>query len=296
MRRFITRTLSCLLCAALLFAVLPTASLADSAYLIPDSNVRYLTEGELWGWTLESLGYILNEIFARHGYNFEPGGKYDNYFRSKSWYWPNANSNNQQACYPKLNAVEWANESLVKQVMNDMRAAGTTNPNGRSVWTSGGGIGGSVLSGFTQLYNLRRNQTLHVYSAPSASSWRGANGRASVSTNGPVYAAGWENGWLLVMYETNNGAVRVGYVSGSAISGSISNNASLYFDYRTMTCTSYVALTDDPVTYSTSITTLTPGTPVLYLSSYFNNGSWDYIQTTINGQTVRGFIPAGCLQ
>ena len=32
-----------------------------------------------------------------------------------------------------------------------------------------------------------------------------------------------------------------------------------------------------------------------YLSSFFNREAWDYIETTVDGQTVRGFIPAGKL-
>ena len=32
-----------------------------------------------------------------------------------------------------------------------------------------------------------------------------------------------------------------------------------------------------------------------YLSTMFNNTGWDYIETTINGQTARGFIPSGYL-
>lgn len=76
------RFLSLLVCLCLL----PACTLADRAYLIPDSNTRYLTETELWEWDYESLGYILNEIFARNGYNFIPGEKYDYYFRCMPWY------------------------------------------------------------------------------------------------------------------------------------------------------------------------------------------------------------------
>ena len=62
-------------CLLLCLCLLPACALGERAYLIPDSDTRKLTESELWAWDYESLGYILNEIFARHGYNFIPGGK-----------------------------------------------------------------------------------------------------------------------------------------------------------------------------------------------------------------------------
>ena len=97
MKRSILRVLSLLL----LLCLLPAAALGERSYLIPDSDTRELTRDELWQWDYESLGYILNELFARHGYNFIPGEKYDYYFRCMPWYTPNANPNNQEACYPQ---------------------------------------------------------------------------------------------------------------------------------------------------------------------------------------------------
>ena len=44
---------------------------AERVWLIEDSNTRKLTKAELWQWNYEALGYILNEIFARHGYVFK---------------------------------------------------------------------------------------------------------------------------------------------------------------------------------------------------------------------------------
>ena len=99
-------------------------------YIIPDSDSRSLTEEELWSWDYESIGFF-NEIFARHGYCFEAGGKYDNYFRSRPWYTPNANPDNSRACYPQLNAVEWSNEKLCKEVRASMRALHTSNRQGK---------------------------------------------------------------------------------------------------------------------------------------------------------------------
>lgn len=282
-----------ILCLILVLLILPAAALGERSYLIPDSNSRKLTASELWEWDYESLGYILNEIFARHGYVFISGGKYEYYFNCMPWYTPNANPNNQDACYSQLNSVEWYNESLVKDVRAEMRALGTQNRGGKSVWDHFS-TGFDSLNGFNYL-SLKGGQKLPVYSAPGKHSWRGANGKAVVSTNGNVFAAGWESGWMLVMYETNNGSVRVGYVEASAIKGNNPESRRLTFEYTPATVTSAVQLTDDPARSYATIRTLQAGEQVTFLTNFFNRYAWDYVETTVDGQTVRGFIPAGSL-
>lgn len=56
-------------------------------YFIDDTDKRYLSENELRDYTIEELGYIRNEIFARHGYVFGEN-KYKDYFESQTWYEP----------------------------------------------------------------------------------------------------------------------------------------------------------------------------------------------------------------
>lgn len=165
---------------------------AELNYILPDSNSRELTWDEVARWDYETLGYAFNEIFARHGYVFHPGEKYDNYFSCQPWYTPNRDTNNQRAVYPYLNATEWANYELIKEVRSYKAENGDS---GESMWTYFSG-GFDTLGGFDYV-QLRTGQNLPVYSAPSRNSWRGANGKASVGTNGAIYSAGWENGWLL---------------------------------------------------------------------------------------------------
>lgn len=278
-----------LLTVLLLLLLLPGMALANRQYIIPDSNARDLTEAELWGWDYESLGFILNEIFARHGYNFIPGGRYDVYFAQRPWYTPNANADNSAACYPQLSSLEWRNERLVKNVRAQMKAQGTANSGGMNYLDYVKPEYMDVLSGFT-LATMKSGQKLDVYSAPSGSAYRGANGKAMVNTNGSVYVAGWENGWLLVMYETNKGAVRVGYVEGGDIRGNVQAGM-LRFAYEPMTLQSSAALTDDPATSFTAIRTLAAGEQVMYLDSFYNRNTWAYVETTVEGKAVRGFIP-----
>jgi len=116
-----------------------------------------------------------------------------------------------------------------------------------------------------------------------------------LSTNGVVYSAGWENDWLFVMYETNNGSVRVGYVPCNQITGGTSETRKLDFAYTTAVTTAWVSLTDDPARGTTSLKMLAPGTEVIYLASYVNNQAWDYIDIYEDGDYIRGFIPVGNL-
>ena len=263
---------------------------AERMYIFPDSDSRLLTWDEMAQWDYESLGYGFNEIFARHGYDFEPGGEYEHYFETRPWYRANGTYNNRRDCYTKLNAIEWENERLIK----DVRAYKKQNGDwGESIWDHFS-TGFDTLQGF-DYFELRAGQKLDVYSAPATGSWRGANGKAMVNTNGALYVAGWENNWLLLMYETNNGSVRVGYVDTAKVRGGIPYAPDLSFAYDKATVTKRCTLTDDPARTGSAITTLREGTAVTWLSRFYNNSAWDYVETTVNGKVARGFIEVGCL-
>lgn len=279
---------------ALIVVLTPAWALAAGRqYIIPDSDTRELSYAELWEWDYESLGFILNEIFARHGYNFISGGKYDNYFSKMPWYTKNADADNSRACYPLLTRLEWTNEALIKDVRQDMRDMEYYNTGGKHYLDYVSFDNFDVLSGFAFM-ELKAGQKLSVYSAPDSSSYRGANGKALVSTNGTVYAAGWDGGWLLIMYATNNGAVRVGYINGGDIKGSV-NAPNLSFSYEPATLAAGASLTDDPATDSSSILYLSAGQQVTYLSTFYNRKAWAYVETSVGGKTVRGFIPSAAI-
>ena len=280
---------SILLLLLLLSSTVGSTALAARQYILPHSNIKDLTREELWEWSYESLGFILNEIFARHGYHFEVGKKYYNYFQQRPWYTPNADSDNSRACYSKLSSLEWRNEHLVKEVRAEMRALKTTNPHGKHYLDH---IEDSfdVLSGFV-LVDMKANQKFPVYSAPNGTSYRGANGKASVSTNGAVYVSGWENGWLMTMYATNNGSVRVGYIEGNKMKDHLTLPL-LQFDRIPVIVEKATSLTDDPAMAFSPIASLSSGTQVIYLSVYHNRYAWAYVETIVNGQEVRGFILA----
>lgn len=116
----------------LLLLLLPNFAFAYQEYIIPDSNTRKLTYSELWSWDLDSLKFIYNEIFARHGYDFISGERFDLYFRSMPWYTPNNSNDDNKTCYKRVTSLEWQNDHLIKEVIDDMKAEGTTNPNGKN--------------------------------------------------------------------------------------------------------------------------------------------------------------------
>lgn len=136
---------------------------------------------------------------------------------------------------------------------------------------------------------LQRGQSIAVYSAPSSSAWRGANGKAKVSTNDSFWAAGYENGWMLIMYETSKGSVRVGYIDVNSITGTLPDLGLLAFDQEKITLSKKAVLTDDIRKQKNKIATLKKGTDVTLLCPY---EKWLYIETVLKGKTVRGFIPA----
>ena len=285
--------LCALICA---FGLLPKAAVADDLYLIPDSNTRLLTKEELHKWDRESLSFIFNELFARYGYVFNAGGKYDNWFRAMPWYKPNADPDNGRAVMPKVTDLEWKNYYLIKEVIAEKEAAGETGHDAsRKCYRKLTPPGKWSLTGFSYV-DMKTGQKIPIYSAPSEASWRGADGKAMVSTNGAVWAAGWENGWLLMYYETNNGSIRVGYGSSASMTSRPDINVQLQFSYIQARILQGCSVTDDPLKTATSIRMLDPGDTVTYLTTVMNQSGmvWDYIETTVNGKAARGYIPSGC--
>ncbi|WP_419743125.1 YARHG domain-containing protein [Paraclostridium dentum] len=84
----------------------------ESYYIIPDSSSRYLTKEELYQYDKSSLGFIKNEIFARHGYVFK-NEDYRNYFTSMPWYLPDSRF---KGTLKELNPVEKHNVELIQSI------------------------------------------------------------------------------------------------------------------------------------------------------------------------------------
>ena len=290
----IRKTIRLIAIAMLICMAAATAAQADTQYIFPNSNKKHLTWEEVEAWDNEALHIGFNEIWARHGYVFNPGGACDRWFSAQEWYQPITHGDNQHNVLPKASQLERDNYHLIKDVMEYKRQ---TNQQNRGRHLPPLPLNFDLLSGF-QYVQLKTGQNLPVYSAPSTSSWRGANGRAAVSTSGRVYAYGQENGWLMVMYETNasSNAVRVGWVDASRISGKASLPGYVSFSNIPMTLEYTVNVTDDPVGM-TSMTALPAGAQVTWLSGFYSGSHmWDYIEFSLNGQRARGFVLSGALQ
>ena len=266
---------------------------ADNFFIIEDSDSRYLTEEELWAWDYDALGYALNEIFARYGYHFEDGGKYKRYFENQDWYVENTRfaSNDEITSYYLTN-IEWKNERLIKDVRADMKAKGTLNPNGMSIEdVRQRAMYGTQLR-FYELLEWTPQATLNVYSGPGKGYLRGANGKAAVAMGrGAVYVAGRLDNWVLVMYWTNNGSARAGYINEDELGYKLTIPA-IALESRSARITRTTRLTDDIILAATELATLSAGTQVTYLAGY---GELAYIETIANGKPVRGFVNVNSL-
>ena len=289
------RLAALLLALAVLAAAMPVAVSADSLYIIPDSNVRKLTREEVWQYQYDTLLYAFNEIYARHGYKFETGSRCYNWFTQMPWYHANASesSTNHHETYSQCSDIENYNRDLIVDVRHEMKRLGTTNPTGKGMPVPPRNV--NKPRGF-EFVNLAAGQKFPVYSAPSASAYRANNGKAMVNTNGAVYAMGYDGNWMLMLYEANHaGQYRVGYIDTSAIRGGMPNLGRLAWAYVNATVQTNTALTDDPALTGNPLAYLSAGTTVTFLTTMFNDTAWDYVETTINGQTARGFIPSGVL-
>ena len=297
----IKRITAVALTLALLITLLPLCptgvdAKAEQLYIIPDSDRRALTREELWGYQYDTLLYAFNEIYARHGYKFETGSRCYMWFTLMPWYSPNASesSTNHHETYAQCSKIENDNVDLIKAVRKEMKARGTTNPSGKGMPTPPAQRVNKPR-GF-EYVSLQSGQKLPVYSAPSTSAYRANNGKAAVSTNGAVYALGWDGNWMLMLYEANKaGQYRVGYVNGSSIKGKRPALDMLSWAWQRCEVLTATTLTDDPALTGNGMARIPAGTTVIYLTTMYNNSAWDYIETTVNGQTARGFVPHGTL-
>jgi len=129
-----------------------------------------------------------------------------------------------------------------------------------------------------------------VYTAPSVDAYRCNNGKAECATDSPLYIAGFnDERWLMVRYETNKGAVRVGYIPPSYVKG-FKHWAKLKFSYVKTTAASTLEVTDNPMDNYSAFATLDAGETYYILGDYNYHGDWWYIECTVDGQVARGFI------
>ncbi len=138
--------------------------------------------------------------------------------------------------------------------------------------------------------------TVPVYSAPSEGSVRFAKGKASVNLREPAkfYGLTQDGNWALVEYTVSGRTSRFGYVRRSELPGSVTWRYTLPSVDMPVTVTRDTFLTDDPNVSQYRQMTLKMGGSVRLLALY---GPWyAYVETTLEGKTVRGFVPRASLR
>ena len=135
-------------------------------------------------------------------------------------------------------------------------------------------------------------QKFAVYSAPSNRSWRGAGGKAAITSGSEIFVAGKDGGWILILYELGSGAIRVGYIDSAKISGQYASGDALSFAGTEMTLTENTVMTDDPIRQAGTIGKLKKGTKVTCLAEYHGQ---IYVEARVSGKTARGFIAPSSL-
>ena len=130
-----------------------------------------------------------------------------------------------------------------------------------------------------------RGSSQAVYSGPGTDYYRASNGKAAVS--GGRLRRGTQGDWALIGYGLSNNLYRIGYISKSALPGDLSV-PEIYFGSQTATITKNAPVNDDPIIQPQKIFELSAGTNVTLLA--YLDDRWAYIETTYNGQPIRGFV------
>ena len=138
--------------------------------------------------------------------------------------------------------------------------------------------------------------TVPVYSAPSESSVRFAKGKASVNLREPAkfYGLMQDGNWALIEYEVSDRTSRFGYVKRSDLPSSMTWKYNISSIDVPVTVTQDTFLTDDPNVSQYQQMTLNAGSSVRLLGKY--REWYAYVETTLDGKAVRGFVPRACLR
>lgn len=140
----------------------------------------------------------------------------------------------------------------------------------------------------------KHGKTIPVYSAPFDEAWRGAKGKAAVSTKEAFRFLGTaQNGeWTWIEYDVDSKNRRVGWIRTDLLP---QRNVYECFptDGALLRITRETFITDDPRGGKRNIKTLRAGDEVIGLGAVdpiFGPG-WAYVETEINGQPAWGFLP-----
>ena len=185
--------------------------------------------------------------------------------------------------------LEEALQKLVSEEMPKTSEVSGKNGTAQEGSPSGGQFPELVFSRGT----FTPGQTFAVYSAPSKRSWRGAKGKAAITSGSEIFVAGTTGSWILIWYELNSGLNRVGYISTEKMKGDYTTGGVLSLAQTEMALVADTEMTDDPINQATTISKLKKGTKVICLAEF---QGWIYVEAKVSGKTARGFISPSALE
>ena len=282
--------------------------LYSTLYLGPDGLLTMHMNDTEMGWTfqfrMDPAGYYQAETTLISQEDFSGEGP-DQYFQ-------NGKEISAKAYTKTLKEIQGAQGTKIGTFMEEDDFSGFTYtleealntlgsaeiPEIQHPETENGGEQGSEVSGkwFPELFffegTFEAGQKFAVYSAPSARSWRGANGKAAITSGSEIFVAGMADDWILILYELDSGVIRVGYINPEKISGSYTSGSALSFSETPMKLVKSTVMTDDPIRQKTTISKLKKGATVTCLAEY---RGWIYVEAKVSGKTARGFIAPSSL-
>ena len=129
-----------------------------------------------------------------------------------------------------------------------------------------------------------KGRKLPVYAAPSAASYRAAEGKASVSMAEEVQIYGVEDGWTLVSYEVSGRTSRFGYIEGAYAGGQRLQLAEVE-----LVAAADTFLTDDPFVSQYAQAYIGKGAALTGLARC--GAYYAYCEFTLGDTVYRGFVP-----
>lgn len=129
---------------------------------------------------------------------------------------------------------------------------------------------------------------LPVYSGPGTHYYRAASGKATLG-GGRVRVWGTEGDWAMIGYGLSNNLYRIGYIQKSTLPADLWV-PELQFAFSSAPVVSKASLTDDPIINPTWLMEIPAGNSVTFLAHENFVDHWAYIETTYEGQPIRGFV------
>jgi len=138
-----------------------------------------------------------------------------------------------------------------------------------------------------------KGTTLPVYSAPFEDAWRGAAGRAAVSSSEPfgILTTAQQGEWLLISYRVDEKSSRIGWIRRPEPMEAREDIPLLYMSRALYRVTKNTILTDDPLGSRRIVTRLQQGDEIIaMLRLETDDGEWLYAETTVDGRPAWGFL------